>query len=226
MSAFCLFSDIKSTETSWKLRAFSLLQIAVLFLVVASSAYAQNGGEDALEQYRLGNYTRAAEITMSEIQANPNRIDAYVVLGWSLLALNQHKEAAGWAEQALRISRYDYRVLHILAEANNMLENDSDTIKYAQEYLAVNPEGRLQAQMYSYLGEAFYRIGEFNHADIALTTAVQLAPNRAEWWLLLGQAREAAENLVLAEEAYRRALALRPNLTEATAAVQRLSDNS
>ena len=209
--------DLEKGRFSW---AFVLLFL--VFFLLALPATAQQD-QDALEQYRQGNYARAAEITLAEIQQNPNRIDAYVVLGWSMLALGNYSEAASWGEQALRISRFDYRVLHILAEAFSMLGNDEKTIKYAQDYLAINPEGRLSVQMYYYLGNAFRRIGEYHHADIAFSTALHYSPGEASWWVLLGNVREQAQRFSAAEEAYRQALLLQPQNSEAQQGLRRIS---
>ena len=62
---------------------------------------------------------------------------------------------------------------------------------------------------YFFLGELFIRIGEYNHADIALTTAVYHNPNTARWWARLGYAREMAKDYSHSLLAYEEALKLK-----------------
>ena len=65
------------------------------------------------------------------------------------------------------------------------------------------------------MGEIFIRLGEYNHADMAFTTAVYHSPNTARWWARLGYAREMARDYQFALEAYDKSLQLNPSLTEA-----------
>ncbi len=197
--------------------------LCLLISLAGVSGISAQEDRDALVEYRRGNYQTAVEITTEEIQDNPNRLDAYVVLGWSLLALNRPEEARERAERALRLNRRDARVLHILGESHYRLENYEQAIQYLQEYIAVNPQGSLRAQVYFFLGDIFYRIGEYHHADIALTAAVTYSDLVPRWWALLGQAREEAGNLQQARVAYEQALELQPDFSEAQNGLDRLS---
>ena len=55
----------------------------------------------------------------------------------------------------------------------------------------------------------------YNHADIALSTALHHSPSVSVWWGRLGYAREMAKDYVYALEAYEMALSLNPNLSDA-----------
>ncbi|GAB6090020.1 tetratricopeptide repeat protein [Spirochaeta dissipatitropha] len=198
-----------------------LLLGSILLLPLAAQV---QPGDDALVEYRRGEYGRAIEITLAEIEQDPARLDAYVVLGWSLLAQNRFEEARNWAEPALQLRRWDPRVLHILGESHFRLGNYEQAIQYLQEYIAVNPSGGLRAQIYANLGESLYRSGEYHHADIALSTAVTYVSGNVQWWLLLAQIREEAGNYSMAEQAYRRVLELRPASEEASIGLTRLAE--
>lgn len=195
------------------------LVLAVLF--VAEGLWAQER-PDALELYRNRNFEAAIEVTLQEIEEQPRNMDAYTVLGWSLLALNRYEDALQYGLRALEISRFDARIIHIVAESHYFLGNYLDALGYFEEYIAVAPTGNLVDQVYFAMGEIFLRFGEYHHADAALSTAVYLDGNIASWWSRLGFAREQAEDYEYALEAYDRALQLNPNLAEAARGRERV----
>lgn len=188
--------------------------LLLLTVVLAGPAWAQER-PDALELYRDGNYQRAVEVTLEEIEEQPRNMDAYTVLGWSLLALGRYEDSLQYGLRALEISRFDARIIHIVAESHYFLGNYLDALGYFEEYVAVAPTGDLVDQVYFAMGEIFLRFGEYHHADAAFSTAVYLDGDIASWWSRLGFAREQAEEYTHALEAYDRALELNPNLAEA-----------
>ncbi|WP_455381624.1 tetratricopeptide repeat protein, partial [Salinispira pacifica] len=172
---------------------------------------------DALQMYRDGRYQAAVEETLAEIQATPRNIDSYVVLGWSLLALSRYQEALDWGKKALTVSPYDERVIEILGEASYRLNRNEDALKYFQQYVSLVPGGdnRLIDDVYYFMAETYIRLGELNHADIALSAAIHFQPNEALYWTRLGFVREHLAQYKAALEAYNRAIALNPNMRDA-----------
>jgi tetratricopeptide (TPR) repeat protein len=197
------------------------LSAVLIVLTVAGSLWAQER-PDALELYRDGNFQRAVEVTLEEIEEQPRNMDAYTVLGWSLLALDRYEEALQYGLRALEISRFDARIIHIVAESHYFVGNYLDALGYFEEYVAVAPTGDLVDQVYFAMGEIFLRFGEYHHADAAFSTAVYLDNDIASWWSRLGFAREQAEEYAHAVEAYERALELNPNLAEARRGLERV----
>jgi tetratricopeptide (TPR) repeat protein len=197
------------------------LFLVFALIVVSGNLWAQQG-QDALELYRNRNFEAAIEVTLQEIEEQPRNMDAYTVLGWSLLALNRYEEALQYGLRALEISRFDARIIHIVAESHYFLGNYLDALGYFEEYIAVAPTGNLVDQVYFTMGEIFLRFGEYHHADAALSAAVYLDGNIASWWSRLGFAREQAEDYEHALEAYDRALQLNPNLAEAARGRERV----
>ncbi len=177
---------------------------------------------DALVLYRQGSYEQAVEVTLQELRDNPSNLDSYVVLGWSLLELRRFSQALEYAQQALRVSRFDHRVLHIISEAHYGLGNHLQALQFLQEYATIAPQGRYIAQVYYLMGEVFLRFEEYNHADMALTKAVHHLATPANWWMRLGFAREMAGSIPLARAAYEQALQRNPNLLDARRALDRL----
>lgn len=173
--------------------------------------------QDALQMYRDGKYQAAVEETLAEIKATPRNIDSYVVLGWSLLALSRYQEALDWGKKALTVSPDDERVIEILGEASYRLNNNQDALRYFEQYVSIVPGGdnRLIDDVYYFMAETYIRLGDLNHADIALSAAIHFQPNEALYWTRLGYVREQLKQYSLALEAYNRALKLNPNLRDA-----------
>lgn len=203
------------------------LKSAALFLVLAgfvsgSFLFAQQARPDALQLWRQGQFQAAIDVTLQEIQENPRNLDAYTVLGWSLLDSGRFPEARDFALQALEVARYDYRIIGILGTALFQLGQNQQALRYFQEYVQLQPQGSRVDQVYYFMGEIFIRFGEFHHADISLSAAVHHNPRLAAWWLRLGFARERAGNSSGAQAAYRQVLVLQPGNTEASQGLLRL----
>lgn len=195
--------------------------IAILAILCAASVYGQTR-PDALVLYRQGQYERAVEVTLQELDEDPGNLDAYTVLGWSLLALGRYEDALEYGSRGLEVSRFDHRIVHIVGEANFQLGNNLDALQYLQNYAALAPRGTLIDEVYYLMGEIHIRLEEYHHADIALTTAVFLDDTRGRWWARLGYAREMAGSIEYAETAYEQALDRNPNLIEAQRGIDRI----
>jgi tetratricopeptide (TPR) repeat protein len=192
-----------------------------VLLCVCAALFGQER-PDALVQYRQGNYNRAVEICLEELKEMPRNMNSYVVLGWSLLRLGRNQEALSYGNRGLGVSRYDHRVIQIVAEANYNLGNNLEALKYFEEYIAIDPTGDLIGEVYYLMGEIFIRLGEWNNADMAFSTAVHYNPNIAARWARLGYAREQAKDYRYSLEAYNKALQLNSNLGDALRGSQRV----
>jgi tetratricopeptide (TPR) repeat protein len=195
---------------------------AILFLFVFSlrPVFSQTR-PDALLEYRNGNYERAVAICRSEINVNPNNLEAHVVICWSLLRLNRYSEAMSYAQAGRNLSRYDARVVEILGEISFYEGRNAEALQYFQEYVNLAPEGQRIETVYYLIGEIYIRLGRFRHADIALSTAVHWMPGNAAWWTRLAYARENAGDLAEAISAYERALSLNSQLADARRGLDR-----
>jgi tetratricopeptide (TPR) repeat protein len=198
---------------------------AVLLLAsLTITGIAAQEERDALAHYRDGEYEEAIAVCLEELEAMPRRMDAHVVLGWSLLRLGRYEEALERGREAYRIAPGDYRIIEILGEANFYLGNNLRALQHFEEYAVLAPTGDRIDTVYYFMGEIFIRLGEYNHADISFTTAVYHSPNIARWWSRLGYAREMAEDYVYALEAYNQALELNPSYNEALRGKERVME--
>lgn len=195
----------------------------MLILTLSFNVFAQTEKKDALKLYNTGKYTEAVEVCKQEIDENPKNLDSYVVLCWALNSSQQYREADFWCEKGRAISKYDPRLIEAQAEAKFNLNENDVSLSLFQEYISLIPTGNSRFGIaYYYMGELYIRLGKFNHADIALTTAVNTEPTRSFWWARLGYAREKATLYKLSLEAYNQALALSPYLQDALNGKQRV----
>ena len=204
-------------------RVVRLRTALVIMLVAAAGSVAAQERPDALELYRQGRYEQAVDVTLQELNDNPANLDAYTVLGWSLLALDRNEDALEYGLNGLQVSRFDHRIVNIVGEAHFRMGNYLDALQYMQNYAALAPTGSLIDEVYFVMGEIHMRLEEYHYADIALTTAVYLNANRAQWWARLGYAREMAGSAEFAASAYREALERNPTLIEAQRGLDRVS---
>ncbi len=189
--------------------------ILIFFIFLTGVSVFSQVKPDALVLYNQGNYIKAVKVCREELESMPKNMDSYSVLTWSLIKLGKYKEALAEAKKALKISRYDARIVEILGEAYYHLGKNTESLKWFEEYVALAPAGTRIDSAYYYMGEIFIRLGEYNHADIAFTTAVHYSPHIARWWSRLGYAREMAKDYTYAVKAYKKALTLNPSLTDA-----------
>lgn len=202
----------------------------LLICLTALMPLAAQEKRDALKLYRQGEYEESVAICLEELAAYDDtqliaRMDSYTVLGWGLTRLGRYDDAVKYGEEAINWSRYDARVIENLGEAHYYLGNHDKSLNYFQQYVSLNPTGDRIGQVYYYMGETYIRLGKYNHADIALSTAIYHVPSAARWWSRLGYAREGAEKFDSAREAYNQALVLQPSLQEARKGLDRIDQN-
>ncbi len=184
----------------------------------------QPARQDALVLYHNGKYKKSIAVCEEEIKENPNRIESYVVMCWSLVKNKQYAEAEERANQGLQVSPYDLRLIEILGEAKYYLGKNSGAMEQFQRYVAGAPDsGARVGVSYYYMGEIFIRQARYQHADIALSSAVKKEPLLDSWWTRLGYAREMAGNYKEAIMAYDEALKLNSASTDAYRGRERVS---
>ena len=196
------------------------LPLAILMLVAAFAVPLAAQESDALQAYRNGQFQSAIDITLKEIQADPNNMDSYAVLCWSLNSLKRHAEAIQYAQKARQVNSSDHRLVEILAEANFALRNDISALSYYQQYVTLavlhGVENRYIRDAYRDMAEIFIRFSEYHHADIALVAAIQYDRGKtandpvraARLWARLGFVREQVADVRNSLAAYEKALGL------------------
>ena len=179
----------------------------ILFFLFEFYGFSQTSKQDALVLYHNGKYRESVQVCEEELKENPNRVDSYVVMCWSLVKNKQYAEAEERALSGLEVSPYDLRLIEILGEAKYFLGKNTGAMEQFQKYVASAPEsGARVGTAYYYMGEIFIRQARYQHADIAFSSAVKKEPMLDSWWVRLGYAREMAGNYYEAVNAYDEAL--------------------
>ena len=196
-----------------------------LFSLLISSVFAQGTAKkDALVLYHNGRYAESIAVCEEELLSNPNRIESYVVMCWSLVKNKQYKEAEQRATDALAISPYDLRLTEVLGEAKYYLGKNTQAMEQFQKYLASAPDnGSRVGTAFYYIGEIYIKQGRYQHADISFTSACKKDPTVDKWWVRCGYAREMAGNFSEAVSAYEEALRLNPSNVDATTGRERVN---
>jgi tetratricopeptide (TPR) repeat protein len=193
----------------------------ILFVLLCIPAFAQEK-PDALELYKAGRYLESIKVCQEELAESPKNIDSFVVLGWSQLKLKRYAEALQTAETADQISPHDSRLVQITGEAKYYLGRIEDALASLEEYVRLRPTGDRIARVYWLMGECYISLKEYQNADIAISTALYHEQNNAGWWARLGYARELANDLKFAREAFDKAIRLDPNLIDAQRGKERV----
>lgn len=189
---------------------------SLICLCCINAVFAQNIKQDALVLYNNGRYAESVAVCEQELAQNPNRVESYVVMCWSLVKNKQYSEAEQRALQGLKVSQYDLRLTEVLGEARYYLGKNNGAMEQFQKYVANAPEsGSRVGTAYYFMGEIYIRQARYQHADIALSAAVRKEPLLENWWVRLGYAREMAQNYYEAANAYDEALRLNSSSIEA-----------
>ena len=199
----------RKSDTAVK-RALSI----ILLLFLSFGLYAQNAKPDAAKEYQAKNYQAAADICIAEINSGKYTVDTYNILLWSLNKQKRYREVITYGNQGSKKYR-DMRIIESMGVAYYYLNNYDRALTNFKTYAAELPEGSFIDDVYFYMGEIYIRKGEFNNADIALSTAVHHYPKSAMWWTRLGYAREQAGSFEGALKAYEQALQINKNYADA-----------
>lgn len=199
------------------------LSISIL-LFVGFAGFAQTVTKDALVLYHNGRYRESVQVCEEELVENPNRIESYVVMCWSLVENKQYAEAEQRAKDGLKISPYELRLIEILGEAEYYLGKNNAALEQFELYVSNAKEsaGRF-GKAYYFMGEIYIKLARYQHADIAFSTAVKAEPTIDNWWVRLGFAREMAGNYSESIAAYDEALRLNSSNVDAAQGKTRVS---
>ena len=201
------------------------LSIFAVLLIQTAAAFAQTQQKDALVLYHNGKYKESVQVCEEELKENPNRVDSYVVMCWSLVKNKQYAEAEQRATEGLQVSAYDLRLIEILGEARYYLGKNNGAMEQFQKYVAnANDSSSRLGTAYYFMGEIYIRQARYQHADIALSSAVKKEPLYENWWIRLGYAREMAGNYLEALEAYDEALRLNSSSVDASRGRDRVKE--
>jgi len=222
------------------MRRFFGVFIYILLVSFPSVAQSPGGPEaqplSAMENYRLGrdledqnrmneavtHYNEAVRQCLEEVSVNTASRSTYTVLTWTLQRQKKYQEVINWGERGLKLFPDEYRIVETMGEAFFYLDDFTRSLAYMQRYTNALPNGDRVSVAYFFAGEIYRIKQKYRHADIAYTTALRFEPNLALWWYRLGSVREEIGDKNQAIDAYRQALRINPDYSEARNGLARL----
>jgi tetratricopeptide (TPR) repeat protein len=146
-----------------------------------------------------------------------------VVKSWCLLKLKRYQEIIDACQAALKQGT-DWRIIEMMGEAYYYLGDMASSLRYMQRYVDSVPENTDRvSSAYFFMGEAYLKLKQYEHADIAYSIAVYKTPDMYRWWYRLGMAREALGDRAGAIAAYEKSASLNRSNQDAAKARDRLA---
>jgi len=223
------------------LRFFSLFLMLSSIVGGVGQLWAEDTYNAALSLFWEGRRLEMAETRQAESQqafqrslamterllatdaANP---DLQTLKTWNLFRLRRYVDTVVYAQSVLN-ARQDYRILETMAEALYFLGKNDEALSAFSRYFTLSPENDdRRSSAYYYVGEIYFRIKKYEHADIAFSTAVALEKNMYYWWYRLGIVKEVLGQYRRAYEAFNTSLSLKSNFKPALDAKERVKAKS
>ena len=195
--------------------------LSFLFFFISLSFYAQvmfpteETSSIFSTLYREGKYDEAILECEKEIASNANNIDSYIVLSLIYIAMKDYSKAYTSTQRGRKVQQYHPRLIEMQAISCYHLGRNIEGLNLLQTYLSYTSQEKDVSDIYYYMGEIYLRLSQYNHADIALSTAVNIRPFEVAWWARLGYAREKSKTYKYSLEAYQKALSFDSNYFDA-----------
>jgi tetratricopeptide repeat protein len=165
--------------------------------------------------YREGKYSEAILECEKELVSNGNNIDSYITLTYSYIAMKDFVKAYNASQRGRKVQQYHPRLIEMQAISCYQLGRNIESLNLLQTYLSYTSQEKDVSEIYYYMGEIYLRLSQYQHADIALSTAVSIRPFEIAWWARLGYVREKSKTYKYSLEAYQKALSFDNNYFDA-----------
>ena len=159
-------------------------------------------------QAHAGRFTEALEHFRKTTDRQPSYADGWYFLGIALLRLRRDAEALPALRTAYRLAPDHIKALRALADLEFRIGYPTDTLPLWRELGRTHPD---DIDVCLKTGETLSRLGFHEEAIISYQAVLQKLPTAAEIWIALAQAQEDNDDRQAAQEAYTRALALKPD---------------
>jgi len=160
------------------------------------------------------------------LSKEPSNPDLQTLKTWNLFRLHRYVDTVVYAQSVLN-TREDHRVLETMAEALFFLNKNEEALSAFGRYFTIAPENDdRRSSAFYYVGEIYFRIKKYEHADIAFSTAVSMEKNMYYWWYRLGLVKEILGQYRRAYEAFNTSLSLKSNFKPALEARERVKAKS
>ena len=194
---------------------FGVFFFFIVFPFYAQMLFQAEGASLSSSLYREGRYKEAIEECEKEIVSNENNIDSYTTLTLVYMAMKDYAKAYNASQRGRKVQQYHPRLIEMQAVACYHLGRNIESLNLLQTYLSYTSQEKDVSEIYYYMGEIYLRLSQYNHADIALSTAVSIRPLEVSWWARLGYVREKSKTYKYSLEAYEKAISFDNNYFDA-----------
>ena len=171
-------------------------------------------------------FQRSLAMTERLLSKEPSNPDLQTLKTWNMFRLHRYVDTVVYAQSVLN-TREDHRVLETMAEALFFLNKNEEALSAFGRYFTIAPENDdRRSSAFYYVGEIYFRIKKYEHADIAFSTAVSMEKNMYYWWYRLGLVKEILGQYRRAYEAFNTSLSLKSNFKPALEARERVKAKS
>ena len=167
------------------------------------------------------NYEKAIAAFQHAARLNPKNPDPYFAMGMV------RRDQQDWPQAVTSFTEFAKRspnnpdgwwLLGKCRQQSNDLPGAIEAFEKAQKLSPRNAAAPFA------LGMIWLQKSDWSRAESAFSEVVDRTPGNTDGWTLLGRCRESLNNISGAKQAYRKALALNPDLVEPAAALRRLGD--
>ncbi len=171
-------------------------------------------------------FQRSLAMTERLLSADQSNADLQTLKAWNLFRLHRYFDTVVYAQNILN-THQDYRIIETMAEALFFLGKNEEALSAFSRYFTLSPEqDDRRSSAYYYVGEIYFRIKKYEHADIAFSTAVALEKNMYYWWYRLGLVEEILGEYRKAYSSFNASLALNSGFQPAIDAKARVKAKS
>ena len=171
-------------------------------------------------------FQRSLAMTERLLSTDQANADLQTLKAWDLFRLRRYIDTVVFAQNVLN-ARQDYRILETMAEALFFLGKNDEALSAFSRYFTLSPESDdRRSSAYYYVGEIYFRIKKYEHADIAFSAELALEKNMYYWYYRLGLVEEILGHYRRAYDAFNSSLALKSNFQPAIEAKARVKAKS
>ncbi|MCH2140767.1 MAG: tetratricopeptide repeat protein [Phycisphaerales bacterium] len=161
---------------------------------------------------RLKRWDDAVDVLQDIVDDTPNTNRARLLLARILRCANRHLEAIERLGEPMDWGRWHSRCQELLGLIHNDLDNPVQALVFWQEAARLDPSlGRIHA----HIARRQLQSKDFGAAEESVTKAIELQNDRPETWLIAGEVALAQHQLDGAEQAFLKAIELKPNYSDA-----------
>ncbi len=164
---------------------------------------------EAMDFYRGGQLTAAAEAYQQALDLEPGQADLYLSLARISIFRGRPDRGLVMAREALRLEPENAWAWAISGLAYDWLGLPDEAVTACDKAIELDPT---LPEAYAYLAEAYIDLGNWAAANNTIDTALRLNENNTDVQRNYGYVLEVQGNYTSAIEAYRKALELHPGL--------------